>query len=297
MSLRSSSLCLTSTLLLACAGDHTAQEPPRAPVTEQPVVLLRGAKPERYRIQVDSDEGRGPQTVTGTFELSRTESGVESVTLLDVARGPRGTELPPVAIDLECRRAFGGDERVVGRFDVDGTRIGTDLVPACIPEPVFGLVTDIISVLLVQSADFGAQRLRAAGDAHAFDAFSVTWQRPPTALDARIECSGGTLALESLWNDRAVLVWTPQPMHHAIVRAAATGQRLMLAGTETCVLAAEVDPRDGTLLAARSRADHLDMRLWMGFEGTTAPRRADVPKSGGMALAFDREIVVARVER
>ncbi len=295
MSLRSSMAWMSSVFLLGCAGDGNARLGSREQVADQPVVLLRGAQPARYRIQVDSDEGRGPQTVAGTFELSRTEAGIERVTLLDVARGPRGSELPQVAIDLDCRRAFGGDEHAVGRFDVDGTRIGTDLVPACIPEPVFGLVTDIISVLLVQSSEFGADRLEESGDSHAFEPFSVGWQRPPTAIDARIDCDGGTLVLESITGDHAVLVWTPKPMHLAIVRTAPNGQRLMLAGTETFAIEVECDPRDGTLLVARSRVDRLDMRLWMRFEGSIAPKQADVPKSGGMALSFERQITLDRV--
>lgn len=282
------------------AAEETAWETLGAPT------LLRPPGTSRYRLTIDSDEGRGPQTVVAVFDLDTRADGSEQVALVSFTRARRGEAPAPWVSSPEARREFGGDAGdgdggALGRFAVpaDGTLGG--LVPPSVPEPVFGAVTDLLGFLFVQSRGFGADRLRAAGDVRRFEPFTETWSRPPHLLEARVRCPGGALTLAESGADAAVLRWEPDPMGLTILRRAGVrdpgteGTRILLAGTETMALEVRCDPRTGALLGGRSLRDDLELRLWMGFDGATAPADGALPATGGVAVSFRRELTLERL--
>jgi hypothetical protein len=249
-----------------------------------PPVLLRAPGSASYRLTVESDEGRGPQTLVAEFELVTAADGKETIALQRVVRGSEELALDPALARIEVPQ----DEHAPVAA----------LVPPGVSEPVFGAVTDALTFVLVQTRGFGADRLAKAGDARRFDAFSESWSRPPGTIAARIDCPGGTLALESVAEDAALLRWEPDPMHLAIVRdVPAAGGRVLLAGVETLVLEVRCDPATGALLGGRSRRDELAMRLFMGaaFGSDAAPAATEVPSEGGMPLTIRRTLVLERL--
>lgn len=292
---------LSLAVAAGCASPDPAAEAP-------PPTLLRNAPADAsYRLTVESDEGRGPQVVIAGFDLARGPDGDEKIVLRSVRRGPADAApdgIEPIAIERDCRLACGGDAAeggVLGRFPVgpmlqDGAV--SALVPSCVPEPVFGAITDILTFLSVQSPGFGADALRAVGNAHRFGAFSATWSRPPLTHAARIDAPGGTLTLTELRADEAVLLWEPDPMHLAIVREVqAAGGRVLLVGTEVLAVEVRCDPRTGALLGGRAVRDDLHLRLFAPWSGSAAPTAADAPETGGMPLAIHRRLTLERTSR
>lgn len=291
--------------LAGCAhvgrGSDAAPGPAANPAGEERPVLRRPPGRWRYRLQVESDEGRGPQTLVAEFEVETSPGRPESVTLDTVARGPRGAEPRSVPVSPEARRTFGGDAGgagPIGRFDLGDGATAAALVPQEVPEPVFGAVLDFVAFLTVQSPEFGTDSLRRAGDEHAFGSFAESWTRPPALVAARIECPGGRTRLASLSSDEAVLEWRPDPMPLALLRRSGTAEgapRLLLAGHEHLVLEVRVDPRTGALLGGRSLRDDLEMRVHANSPHESLPPWSPDLLSGGLGVTIRRSLVLTRL--
>jgi hypothetical protein len=272
-------------LLWGCAAPPGgAEASPTAPR------LLRSEGVARYRISVVTDEGRGPRRAVATATIRTRADGTDLVELEEARVGPLDGEAEPIELDETVRAAFGGDERVLGRFVVGPDFDPGAVLPEGAPEPLLGLVLDLASVLIVQSAGFGADRLREPGDAEAFDAFDARWRVAPALLDARLRCEGGTLRLVSLDVDEAVLSWEPLPMAVTIVRRSSPDSRLLLDGSEDFVLEVRCDPRTGHLRSGRSLRDVLDLSLHMGWSRDETPGPGEERPAGGMRIKIERSI-------
>jgi hypothetical protein len=73
------------------------------------------------------------------------------------------------------------------------------------------------------------------------------------------------------------------------------GPRALLTGTENLEFELTIKPNDGSLLAARSLQDELNLLMWTPFEGESVPSSDDQPTSPGMPVIVNRQVEINRL--
>ncbi len=238
-----------------------------------------------------SMEQRPDKTSSIDLEVTLTvKEGALEVLTLERGRITEGGAVPaPIQLPQACAIEFGGRNGTLGRIELTEGTDPTKLVPGCVPEGLFGAVTDLVSILHIQSKFFGLTTLKAAGDSSRFPRFEVEWSRDEPAVHARIVAPGGTTKLASLEAGRAVVEWRPDPMDLAIARRVAPQMTVVMRGQEHFALEATIDPRTGALVSARSVEDRLDMRFWP-VQGADMPSLATTPAGPGQPITLTRTI-------
>lgn len=170
--------------------------------------------------------------------------------------------------------------------------IDLDAVPLCVPEPLFGGLTDALTFVLLQADPaFGLERLVRVGDAIEWTGFATTWHRPPALLEAAVACPCGTTRLVGVADGVARYGWQPARIDLAMVRTmGGGGSRLLLAGEEQLELEIRVDTRSGRLLGGHAIRDELALTLWPAFAGDRVPAAEQRPREGGLPITIRRTL-------
>lgn len=257
---------------------------------EQPHVRWRGFEGSRAYVFSSSEQtpsGGGTLEVEVVVRSARGEP--DRIEIRHARAGSTPATLSDIALDPACAREFGGDVAVLGRVII---REGIDphaSVPSCVPENLFGAVTDLIAILLVQSPRFSIDSLRAAGDSARFTGFEAHWSRPDPEMRASVVAGGGTTRLVRLSTDEAVVHWRPDPMQVTIVRRVAPGRVLVMRGQEHFALELRLNTRQGAIRSAHAVEDWLDMRAWL-LESDTLPGEMAALPGDGQPLVIRRTI-------
>lgn len=272
-----------------------------APAPSAAFRLLRGPGTASYRLTMQGyNQQRELRTEqTAEFTLHTDADGRERVELRSAQRvSPPARDPEAIAVESECRQAFGGDPEVLARFAVTpaALRKPNEVVPDCASRELFSVVTDILMFLSVQTPDFGLDQLRSAGDRRAFGGFESQWSKPPDVLHGRIVCPGGETVLDRVENSRAVVLWQPQPFDHGTIPTPRGAITRLIAGTEKLALTLVIDTRSGALLEARCDADELDLQGWSPFAGETVPDRKDWPQTSGIRMNALRKLTLERLD-
>ncbi len=270
-----------------CApGIHNNQAPSISRKAAGPV-LRPPPGDANYTIGIREINPSGDSTVTVDARV-RIGEWIERVDILratkTTAAGVREFDVPP-----NCSTAQGDGIlalAITRPLDLDRT------VPPCVPEPLFGALTDLLNILLVQVDDaFGVAPLRRPGGSARFEPFSVSWHRPPALIAANVSCPGGTTTLISLTEEAAIIRWTPEPMRVTMIRSApGSVARMLMAGEEIFELELTINPRTGELKSAKSTRDDISMTLWMPFDGEELPDAEELPAAPGMPITLRREV-------
>jgi hypothetical protein len=210
-----------------------------------------------------------------TLRLETHGDGTEIALLRSYEAAHGDAPLAPVRIDFPCAARLAAPAGAIAVLTITPPPARLqELIDACVPDGLFGAATDILPLLLVQAQPvYRAGELTEEGQRFRFPGYVTGWQRPPAMPDARIVADSGTIRLGSLGPERAVLVWDTSPMQVDIVRKGDGGAHMLLHGREWFVAEIIVDPRDGRLLAARTRADSLVLDVVAPYAGTTVPAR------------------------
>jgi hypothetical protein len=292
-------LCAAGAALSAAAFQNTPASSPASRPSGPPLSadqrLLRGPSEGRYRLtMLGFDKFRELRLrQIAEFTLKTGADGRESVELLSGVRLlPPSRDPEPVASSEDCRKAFGGDAQVLARFAFTPTSIRrpSALIPACASRDVFGIVTDILMCLSVQSREYGIDQLRAPGDRHAFGPFEAEWTQPPEVIHGRIVCPGGELLLERIEDGKAHVRWQPQPFDRGTVNQTPSGAINLIAGAETVSLTLVIELATGKLLEANCELDDIDLQGWLPFKGDKVPDRKDWPKTSGLPVKMSRQL-------
>lgn len=277
-------LAAPPTLLGGCAAG-----PATAVVSRHPPGLAH------YRLEVVEHNPEGTRRVAFDLRL-RVAGGEAFVELLAARRAQPDGSVHEIRLPADCTGPAPG---VLARLPL---RPPIDLdaaVAACVPEPLFGGLTDALTFVLVQADPaFGVERLREVGDEVGWPAFTAAWHRPPQLLEAVVTCPGGTTRLEAVEGGVARYRWRPQPIDLAMVRTmGADGPRMLLAGHERLEIEIRVDARTGRLLGGRAIRDELELTLWPGFAGERVPEADQRPRDGGLPIAIRRTLQLEARDR
>lgn len=288
-------IATTAVLLLVCsASDALAAQragPDDAPAPARPAPRPEGR--ETLRLSVTSDEGAGPRRLEALFALDTAASGRERVTVLSAHLGKPDAAGEPLVLAEDCRRAFGGGDVHLGSFDVPDADDLSDLVPPCVPEPLFGAATDLLAFLQVQQGALEGDELRQPGDVSVRPGFVVTWSRPGTPA-ARIATSRVTITLVEATDDAVVLHWRPEPLQLAILRSDTPAGGMLLRGVETLELEVRL-ARDGGLLSGRSLVDTVDFTATPTTSRELPAPGAPPPAGPSFTGRFERELLLEAV--
>lgn len=274
-------LASVAVALALAAGAAASQTP--APRWQRP------AGHSRYVFK--STEQSPDKLTTVALEVSVTvKEGAPDILTIERGRiGEGAAEGTPIQLSDACARQFGGREGTLGRIELVEGADPARLVPQCVPEGLFGAMTDLASILLVQHKFFGITTLKAAGDSSRFPPFNTEWSRTDPAVQARVSAPGGTTRLATLEPTRAVIEWRPDPMEVVIARRVAPSMAVLLRGHERFALELTIDPRSGALLGARSSEDRLDMQFWP-MQGSDMPSLTATPPGEGRPVILVRTL-------
>lgn len=247
-----------------------------------------------YRF-TSTEEGAGArQRMEVDVHVQTNPGQPEVLTLLDVRTAEDSAATMRMEMPAQCVREFGGGGGTIGRIEVSPDIDAIAAVPQCVPENLFGAVTDLISILLVQTPTFGIDSLDVAGDTARFSGFETGWSREQPQLEALAAAPGGTISLMDRSERRAVVHWTPDSMDLAIARRISDEQAVLMRGHETFSLELVIDPGDGSLISARALEDRLNLRMWM-IQGSALPALSSEPAIPGTPLVIRRTLSFERL--
>ena len=218
-------------------------------------------RPDTSHYEFTSRQARGADTsdVIARFTVHTNAAGQRVVVIASATARSANQPAAPVALTEACRTEFGGAAAALGRIvmveGIDPHRV----VPACVSESLFGAVTDILAVLLIQHPRFGAQRLRSPGDTAHFTGFTTSWSRAEPEVKVRVAAASGTTSLVTVAGDTTTLRWRPTPMDVTIARRISPQQVALLKGVEHFEVA--VTLVRGEVQHARTLVDELDLSM------------------------------------
>ena len=258
-----------------------------APTWQRPAELTR------YTFVSTEERPDGRNRLEVDVELQGRRDAPEILTITGIRAGPSETAATPVALTNECSAEFGGGNGALGRVVMAANIDPHAAVPQCVPEHVFGGVTDLIAILLVQTPAFSIGALANPGDSARFAGFETGWTRANPEVRARVAAPGGTIRLVERTPTRGVVRWKPDSMAIAIARRLAPGQALLLRGHEHFELELVIDPRTGALHRATAVEDRLNLHMWM-LQSAELPELDELPKQPGMPLVLLRTLSLER---
>jgi hypothetical protein len=222
---------------------------------------VRATAQDTLRYEFTSRQTRATDTsdVAVRFAISRDNAGRQVVSLTSATVRSANQPAASVTLTDACRAEFGGDPGQLGRVvmidGIDPHRV----VPSCVPESLFGAVTDILAVFLIQHPRFGVQRLRVAGDTAHFIGFVTSWSRAQPEVKVRVAAASGTTSLVTVAGDTSTLRWRPTPMDVTIARRISPQQVALLKGVEYFEVG--VTLVHGVVQHARTLTDELDLAM------------------------------------
>jgi hypothetical protein len=248
----------------------------------------------RYRFTSTEEGAGGVNRLEVGVELRTASGEPETIMLTDASTARAGGASNPVELSPECIAEFGGDARALGRIALTIATQPHDAAPPCIPEELFGAVTDLITIFLVQTPAFPVDSHAQTGDSVRFAGFETDWQRQAPELNARVVATGGTMRLLERSETQARIRWLPDSMALSIARRIGPEQAILMRGWETFGLELRIDPRSGALLGAHALEDRLNMRMWM-ISGRVLPPLAPDPSAPGAPLVIRRTLALERL--
>jgi len=245
-----------------------------------PVTALRLARPtgaHNYVFTSTQSTAAGSHRTRLTFTLVTQPGGDEVAAITRYEHADGDAPLSVAQLADSCARTIGAPAGSIVQLRVTPpTRDLARLLPTCVPEDFWGAASDILPLLMIQAQpQFRARELRRAGDRLRFLGYDTRWKMPTTMLDQRIRADSGTIGLDSLSAEEAVITWDTSPMVVDLLRRLPTGQNALLHGREWFVARLHVDATTGELLAASTDADSLILRMRISYEADTLPTVAD----------------------
>ncbi len=284
-------------LIVACAlvahfGPSVAQDAAPAPLD-----LRRPPGERTYLFTSRQQSPAGTSAMRVLVRVITRRDSAERVVLVEASERAGSGAARPFELDAACRAAMGGDSATLGVMTLDQRSPDVSaLVPACVPESLFGAATDIMAVLLIQlPGRFGVESLHQPGDSAPVPAFETTWSRPPHTLAARIRARSGWSHLTRVGDGLVVVVWDPGVFELTLLRQITPGTKGLMYGSESMAVEVTIEAATGALVSARSLRDTLSLTLWMPHEGGALPEAQDLPARAGMPVAMSRTIAMVPV--
>jgi len=238
-----------------------------------------GTRAYRYT-SVERNPGQPEARYRVDFDLvTDAHGGVTAV--IRKAEAARGDVWTTPAVTAECTEALHGDKQALARVTLAplsveaAASLGEPFMAMCAPAPFFFPMTDILNVVLIQTApSFHIADLGTVGASARFESFNTKLDRLNTAMIA--SSSGGTTTLTALDDHTATVDWAPDPMQLTLVmRATASMPEVTMVGVERFAFRLEIDRATGALRRAATTTDTLDMVVSMpGLPPDKAPHVA-----------------------
>ncbi|MBL8510401.1 MAG: hypothetical protein JNM52_02040 [Betaproteobacteria bacterium] len=245
----------------------------------------------RYRLTIDSDEGGRPRSLQAVFDVKALAGSGYSISLVSSGRVEEDGRLSNIDIAKDCLPPAGQTFNFAAREDIFAA------IPACVPEPVFGAITDLFSFLQVRDAARNVASLQAAGDQGEVAGFTVNWSRPPDMLAARVTARAVKLSTQPLPNGAIGIRWEPQDMTLDMLRKSPQGGvNLLIRGREDFALGVEIDRASGKLLRGQSVRDKVSGDIFVPYLKTTLPDVGDATTGNKFPLQIQRQLKLEWVQ-
>ena len=240
---------------------------------------------ERFDLIAEESNPKGTQITRTRFDLIA--RGAERHVVVQDYRISEGGTWSTPAIGEACRRTFAAPKGSLGQVRVVPPQEDVnDLAPHCIPEPLFGAMTDIASFAAIAFApSFRSADLRTVGQKLPLEPFRTSWRRPPSLVEAKLASAGGFIRLQSLGSGKKTVVWTPGEMTISMKRDIGGGRIAIFRGTEKIELEVDIDRASGRLLSGRSLKDELDLEMTM--PGLSAPLKVRIERRLSLRASRD----------
>jgi hypothetical protein len=220
-----------------------------------------------YRLEVLEHVGERPDS-GGRIDYDLVFDGKGG--LVAVVRSAERVEegvVKPVNVDDACRAALHAGPGELARVTFApvtpqaAANLGEDFLPACAPIGLFGPVSEVFRLTMIQlGPEFGIAKLAKPGDSHRFPAFASKVDRPTMTID--LQSAGGSMTFASEDKGRATVDWVPDTTSVSIVnREAIPNVAVRGEGTARFAMRLVIDRRTGVLLSAASTTDRADLIL------------------------------------
>lgn len=284
------SIATAVTLLVSTIGCTHAGVP-------APATVLRLARPtgaRSYLFTSSQTTAAGSHRTRLAFTLVTEAGGDELANITQYERADGDAPLRVAQLADSCTTAIGAPAGTIVQFRITPPpRDLAQLLPACVPEDVWGAASDILPLLMIQvQPQFRARELHRAGDRLRFVGYDTRWKMPTAMLDQRIRADSGTIRLDSLSAREATITWDTSPMTVDLLRRLPTGQNALLHGREWFVARLYVDPTTGELLEASTTADSLVLRMRVPYASDSLP--ADGADAGSIPVRIVRQLELTR---
>jgi hypothetical protein len=220
-----------------------------------------------YRLEVIEHVGERPDS-GGRIDYDLVFDGKGG--LVAVVRSAERIEegvVKPVTVDDACRTTLHAGPGELARVTFApvtpqaAANLGEDFMPACTPIGLFGPVSEVFRLTMIQlGPEFGLARLAKPGDSHRFPAFASKVDRPAMTID--LQSAGGAMSFASEDKGRATVDWAPDTTSVSVInREAIPGLAVRGEGTARFAMRLVIDRKTGALVSAASTTDRANLVL------------------------------------